>query len=151
MEQKEYKNPSLTVDAIILASVFDPKTGKWLPSHGGIETGIVLIKRKNPPHGWALPGGFCDDGESVEDAIHREVKEETGLTFELTRQFHVYSDPKRDPRQHVVTVVFLGCAQGVPIAADDAKEAGTFSFYNLPEPLAFDHKYIIQDFLNHRY
>ena len=91
-----YRNPSPTVDLII-----------ELPGHR-----IVLIERKNPPHGYALPGGFVDYGESLEDAARREALEETGLKVELVRQFHTYSDPSRDPRKHTITTVLIARAGG---------------------------------------
>lgn len=128
-----YRNPLVTVDLII-----------------EIESKIVLIKRANPPHGWALPGGFVDYGESLESAAVREAKEETTLRVRLKRQFHTYSDPKRDPRHHTVTTVFIAEAAGVPRAADDAREARLFSKENLPEPLVFDHGRIIDDYFRYK-
>lgn len=113
--------------------------------------GIVLIKRKNPPEGWALPGGFVEYGESLEAAAVREAKEETGLEVELLRQFHAYSDPKRDPRHHTITIVFLATAKGNAVAGDDAKEIGVFSKDTLPEQIAFDHRDIINDYYSGRY
>ncbi len=113
--------------------------------------GIVLIKRKNPPEGWALPGGFVEYGESLEAAAVREAKEETGLDVELLRQFHAYSDPKRDPRHHTITIVFLATAKGNAVAGDDAKEIGVFSKDTLPEQIAFDHRDIINDYYSGRY
>ena len=110
--------------------------------------GIILIKRKNPPEGWALPGGFVDYGESLEFAATREAKEETGLDIELQRQFHTYSDPKRDPRQHTVTTVFIAKARGRAVAGDDAKEIGTFNKDNLPAQIAFDHRDILNDYFS---
>lgn len=119
-----------------------------------IETdnkGIVLIKRKNPPYGWAIPGGFVDYGETLEEAAVREALEETSLNVELIRQFHVYSAPDRDPRQHTIATVFIGKAIGTPVAADDAKEAGIFTKDTLPENLAFDHAKILDDYFRKRY
>ncbi len=113
--------------------------------------GIVLIKRKNPPEGWALPGGFVEYGESLEAAAVREAKEETGLDVELLRQFHAYSDPKRDPRHHTITIVFIAKAKGNAVAGDDAKEIGVFSKDTLPEQIAFDHRDIINDYYSGRY
>ncbi len=130
----KYRNPIPTVDIII-------------ESNGG----IILIKRKNPPEGWALPGGFVDYGETLEDAAVREAKEETGLDIELIRQFHTYSDPKRDPRHHTITTVFIAKAKGKPKAGDDAKEIGIFNKDNLPAQIAFDHRDIIQDYFSGRY
>jgi ADP-ribose pyrophosphatase YjhB (NUDIX family) len=113
--------------------------------------GIILINRKNPPEGWALPGGFVDYGESLEAAAVREAKEETGLEVELLRQFHAYSDPKRDPRHHTITIVFIAKAKGKAIAGDDAKELGLFNKDTLPDQLAFDHRDIINDYFTGRY
>jgi ADP-ribose pyrophosphatase YjhB (NUDIX family) len=128
------RNPFLTVDAIIET-----------------EGGVVLIKRKNPPYGWALPGGFVNYGESLEDAVYREVKEETGLDIELIRQFHTYSDPRRDPRHHTVSTVYIARASGMPVAGDDAKEVRVFKRESLPEDIAFDHREILEDYFNNRY
>jgi len=113
--------------------------------------GIILINRKNPPEGWALPGGFVDYGESLEAAAVREAKEETGLEVELLRQFHAYSDPKRDPRHHTITIVFIAKAKGKAIAGDDAKEIGLFNKDTLPDQIAFDHRDIINDYFTGRY
>ncbi len=130
-EQDVYLNPLPTVDIII-------------EMEGG---GIVLIKRRNPPRGWALPGGFVDYGESLEDAARREAKEETGLQVELRRQMHTYSDPARDPRHHTITTVYVARASGTPQAADDAEGIGVFfSQGNLPQPLMFDHEKILADY-----
>jgi 8-oxo-dGTP diphosphatase len=123
-------NPLLTVDIII-----------EMP-----DDTIVLIERKNPPPGWALPGGFVDYGESAEAAAIREAKEETLLDVDLIEQFSAYSDPKRDPRHHTVSIVFIATASGVPIGADDARAAQQFSERNLPSPLAFDHARILRDY-----
>jgi 8-oxo-dGTP diphosphatase len=114
------------------------------------EGGIVFIRRKNPPLGWALPGGFLEYGESLEQCVVREAKEETGLDIELGRQLHAYSDPARDPRGHTVTVVFAARASGRPRGADDAAEARAFPRDALPEPLVFDHARIIDDYLRER-
>lgn len=124
-----YRNPIPTVDIIIRT-----------------PDGVVLIKRKNPPHGWAIPGGFIDYGESAEQAAQREAAEETSLRVENLEQFRVYSDPDRDPRHHTLTVVFTAGAQGRPRAADDAAEIGVFKPDALPEPLAFDHAKILSDY-----
>lgn len=123
-----YRNPVPTVDIII-----------------ALDGGVVLVKRKNPPIAWALPGGFVDYGESLEQAAVREAHEETGLTVRLGRQFHTYSDPGRDPRQHTVSTVFLATAQGTPVAGDDADEVAVFHEESLP-PLAFDHSRILGDY-----
>ncbi len=128
-----YKNPVPTVDIIIR-----------------IGDEIVLIERKNPPHGWAIPGGFVDYGESYENAAVREAKEETGLDVTLVRQFHTYSKPDRDPRQHTASTVFIATATGSPHGGDDARQAKTFSRDRLPE-LVFDHAGIVDDFFNNRF
>ncbi len=125
-----YKNPIPTVDIII-----------------EIESkGIVLIKRKNPPYGWAIPGGFVDYGESLEEAALREAKEETNLDIELGKQFHTYSDPKRDPRHHSISTVYIVKGKGIPQAKDDAAEIGIFTESNLPDEIAFDHRSILRDY-----
>jgi 8-oxo-dGTP diphosphatase len=124
--------PLLTVDVII------ETTG-----------GIVLIERKNPPPGWALPGGFVDVGESLAQAAVREAREETSLEVTLTEQFFAYSDPKRDPRGSTVTVVFLGRASGTPRAEDDAKNVGVYALDELPV-LAFDHGQILDDYRRYK-
>ena len=116
-----------------------------------INNGILLIKRKNPPLGWALPGGFVDYGESLEHAAYREVKEETGLDIMLLRQFHTYSDPARDARLHTITTVYVAEAEGPVTAGDDAEDAGIFRPENLPEPIVFDHRDIIHDYFTGRY
>ncbi len=106
----------------------------------------MLIERKNYPHGWAIPGGFVDVGETVEAAAKREMREETGLEVELTDLLGVYSRPDRDPRGHTISLVYVGRAEGVPKADDDAKSAGLFSLAELPSPLAFDHAEILSDY-----
>jgi ADP-ribose pyrophosphatase YjhB (NUDIX family) len=135
---KQYRNPLPTVDIII-----------EIETEGG-ETGIVLIRRKNAPLGWAIPGGFVDYGESLEGAAVREAKEETGLWVHLIRQFHTYSDPKRDPRFHAISTVYIARAQGVPEARDDAQEVGIFTHDALPEGIVFDHPKILKDYFNDR-
>jgi len=110
------------------------------------KEGIVLIKRKNPPHGWALPGGFVDYGESLEEAAVREAKEETSLDVQLEKQLHTYSEPDRDPRQHTISTVFVASAQGKPEAADDAQEIGIFTQEEINFSLAFDHNRILTDY-----
>lgn len=107
---------------------------------------IVLIKRKNPPYGWALPGGFVEYGESVETAAIREAKEETGLDLVDLNQFHVYSELNRDPRGHTVSIVFAAKGTGIPKAADDACDISLFSIENLPQQIAFDHLKILIDY-----
>jgi ADP-ribose pyrophosphatase YjhB (NUDIX family) len=130
----EHKNPVPTVDVII-----------EMKDDVGRE-GIVLIERKNPPYGWALPGGFVNYGESLEMAAVREAKEETSLDIELVRQFHTYSDPRRDPRGHTITTVFIAKASGEPLAADDAQTIGVFTRDEVRFPLAFDHREILDDY-----
>jgi len=107
---------------------------------------FVLIERKFPPYGWAVPGGFVDVGETVEHAAIREAKEETGLDVTLTALLGIYSNPKRDSRNHTVTAVYVAQAHGMPQAADDAKNCGLFSFDNLPDQLAFDHAMVLADY-----
>ncbi len=111
----------------------------------------MLIKRKNEPHGWALPGGFVDYGESLESAAQREAKEETGLDVSLLSQFHTYSGPERDKRLHTITTVYVAEAQGQAKAGDDAADYGVFTQSSLPFPIVFDHKGIIEDYFNQRY
>ncbi|MCH7570120.1 MAG: NUDIX hydrolase [Deltaproteobacteria bacterium] len=110
------------------------------------QRGIVVIERKNPPHGWALPGGFVDYGESLEEAVQREAKEETTLDVQLIEQLHTYSDPRRDPRHHTISTVFIARAIGDPRGGDDAKSAQVFTESNLPSPLVFDHPQILRDY-----
>lgn len=113
-----------------------------------IEAGdrIVLIRRKHPPEGWALPGGFVDPGEKAQDAAVREALEETGLRVTLTGLLGVYSDPARDPRRHTISTVYIGKSEGTPSGGDDAAEARLFSERDLPSPLAFDHARILADY-----
>jgi 8-oxo-dGTP diphosphatase len=106
---------------------------------------VVLVRRKHPPPGWALPGGFVDEGETLEAAAVREAREETGLEVTLTDLLYVYSDPRRDPRRHTVSAVFVGRASGEPAGGDDAAEAAAFAWDALPAPLAFDHAEILRD------
>jgi 8-oxo-dGTP diphosphatase len=127
------KTPLLTVDIIIR-----------------YQEGIVLIERKNPPYGWALPGGFVEVGESLEDAAIREAKEETSLDIHLIEQFHAYSDPRRDPRFHTASVIFLADGHGIMGGKDDAKRADIFSEGFLPSAIAFDHSKIITDYFNYK-
>jgi len=111
---------------------------------------IVLIERRNPPYGWAIPGGFVDVGESVEAAAIREAEEETALRVRLTALLGVYSDPARDARGHTASVVYVAEAQGEPRAQDDARALGVFSPDHPPEPLAFDHVRILADYRAYR-
>ena len=111
---------------------------------------FVLIERANPPYGWAVPGGFVDIGETIEHAAVREAKEETSLSVQLTTLLGIYSDPARDPRNHTVTAVYIAQAHGSPVAADDAKNCGIFSFENLPDQLAFDHAQVLADYQQYR-
>lgn len=129
------RGPLLTVDVIIRLA-----RGR-----------VVLVRRRNPPLGWALPGGFVDPGETVEAAAVREAREETGLEVTLERQFHVYSDPSRDPRGHTVSVVFVGRARGTPRGADDAAEAMAIDPEAPPRDLVFDHAAILADYVTGRY
>jgi 8-oxo-dGTP diphosphatase len=129
-----HRNPLPTVDIII-----------EMP-----DGGIALIERNNPPHGWALPGGFVDYGESVETAAVREAKEETCLDVRLVEQFHAYSDPSRDPRHHTVSIVFIATANGIPRGADDAKVARTFGEDEIPDPLVFDHARILREYFHYK-
>jgi len=116
------------------------------------DSRIVLIERKNPPLGWAIPGGFIDRGESAEQAAIREAKEETGLDVSLVRQFHTYSVPGRDPRLHTISLVFEAEATGRPQGADDAKRAAAFSEEEaLKLALVFDHRQILTEFFSHKY
>ncbi len=128
-----YCNPIPTVDVII-----------------EVDSGIVLIRRANPPAGWALPGGFIDYGESAEDAARREAREETGLDVALVELFHVYSDPARDPRKHTISTVFIARAGGSPRAGDDAADARVFPLDALPQDLAFDHARILREYKRYR-
>ncbi len=111
---------------------------------------VVLISRRNPPHGWALPGGFVDVGESVEQAARREACEETGLVVRLVALLGIYSDPERDPRGHTASVVYVAEGEGEPRGLDDAAEAGVFHLDALPQPLAFDHARILADYRDYR-
>ena len=128
-----YKIPFVTVDIII-----------------EINGSIVLIKRANPPHGWALPGGFVDYGESLESSAIREAKEETSLDIQLMEQFHSYSAADRDPRHHTITTVFIASATGIPEANDDAKEAKLFFKENMPHPIVFDHEQILEHYFRYK-
>ncbi len=126
-----YQNPVPTVDIIISIS----------------KNELILIQRQNPPYGWALPGGFVDYGESLEQAARREAQEETGLKVNLIEMLGVYSHPDRDPRQHTMSVVFMATVkdQTKLQAGDDAAKARVFSLTDLPE-MAFDHRDILSDY-----
>lgn len=128
---QRFRNPTPTVDVVI----HDPVSG------------VVLVERKNPPLGWALPGGFVDEGETVEHAAVREAREETGLEVVLTGLLGVYSDPRRDPRKHTMSVVFTAQALdiGALTAGDDAGRAALHPLAGLPD-LCFDHGRILDDF-----
>ncbi len=130
----ERRNPLPTVDIII-----------------EYQGGIVLVRRKNPPHGWAIPGGFVDYGETLEDAAAREAMEETGLHVRIVRQFHSYSSPDRDPRFHTISTVFIAAGSGKLLAADDAADAAVFKEQSLPQDIVFDHKTILEDYFKGRY
>ena len=131
--KKEYRNPVPTVDIII-----------------EIGNKIVLIERKHEPFGWAIPGGFVDYGECLEDAARREAKEETSLDVNLKFLLGVYSSPKRDPRRHTVSAVYVATAKGKPEAADDAKNLGLFALNALPPTMAFDHAEILSDYRRYK-
>jgi ADP-ribose pyrophosphatase YjhB (NUDIX family) len=131
---RRHRNPVPTVDIIIEFQ----------------GQGLVLVERANPPHGWALPGGFVDYGESLETAAIREAREETGLTVTLLGQFHTYSDPRRDPRRHTITTVYVAQGFGVPQAATDARGLAIFAPEDLPPVLAFDHSLILAEYLKVR-
>ncbi len=130
---ERYRNPFPTVDIII-----------------EVKEGIVLIQRKNPPYGWAIPGGFVDYGETLEEAAVREAEEETCLDVELISHLGAYSDPERDPRQHTISYVYVAQAKGTPQASDDASDAGVFDMTTLPEDMAFDHRKILRDYFKWR-
>lgn len=130
------RTPYVTADAVI-----ELEPGK-----------VLLVRRKNPPLGWALPGGFVDRGESVEDAVRREIMEETGLEIVEARQIHTYSEVGRDPRLHTATVVFAARTRGAAHnAGDDAVETALFPMDALPEPMVFDHAGVIMDYRTGRY
>jgi 8-oxo-dGTP diphosphatase len=132
----EPKTPYLAVDGVV--RLWDGERFK----------GIVLIERRYEPLGYALPGGFVEVGETVEKAVLREVKEETGLDAQIVKLLGVYSEPNRDPRFHVVSVVFVLDAYGEPKGGDDAKKALVFPIEDLPfDKIVFDHAKILKDFL----
>jgi 8-oxo-dGTP diphosphatase len=131
-----YKNPTPTVDILI---EIDDQPGR-----------LVFIERGNEPKGFALPGGFVDEGEFVADAAVREAKEETQLDVMIDELFHVYSDPARDPRKHTMSTVFIARAAGTPVGSDDAVRAIVCKPEALPGPLVFDHATIVADYLAYR-
>ena len=131
-----WKNPTPTVD-ILIELAGKPGT-------------LVFIERKNEPKGFALPGGFVDEGEYVADAAVREAKEETGLDIELVELFHVYSDPKRDARKHTVSTVFIARASGTPEGGDDAERCLVCAPGELPAKLVFDHALIVSDYVEYK-
>lgn len=133
-----FRNPTPTVD-LIVELVDQP------------HRPIILIQRRNPPLGWALPGGFIDYGESAEAAAKREAQEEISLSVELIEQFQVYSDPERDARQHTLSIVFIAAARGKPQAGDDAQTVGVFDLWEIPRNLCFDHDRILRDYWHYRY
>lgn len=124
-----YRNPIPTVDIII-----------------EVTGGIILIERTNPPFGWALPGGFVDYGETLEQAAVREAREETSLEVTGLQLLGCYSDPARDSRMHTITTVFVAQATGIPQAADDARNLQIFPMDQLPEKLCFDHGHILREY-----
>ncbi len=126
---KSYLNPVPAVDIIV-----------------EVAGGIVLIERKNEPLGWALPGGFVDYGETLEQAAVREAREETSLSIVNLRLLGCYSDPLRDPRHHTISTVYVAAGEGAPQAGDDAASLGIFPLTTLPEPLCFDHQKILADY-----
>jgi len=135
MLRAKYRSPFPTVDVIIeVGPAREPPR-------------VVLIRRRNPPYGWALPGGFVDYGESLEAAAVREAREETSLEVELLGQLHTYSDPGRDPRHHTISTVFVARAEGKPRAADDAREARLVDPRMPGRRLAFDHRLILDDYI----
>lgn len=123
------ETPKLAVDCIVMT-----------------PGGVVLIERKNPPHGFAIPGGFVDVGETLKDAAIREMKEELNLDVKILGQLGIYDKPDRDPRQHVVSVVFVGRSSETPSAGDDAKEIYICRDLTNPPTLAFDHGAILKEF-----
>jgi len=132
----DWKNPTPTVDVLIELA--------------GKPNTLVFIERNNAPLGFALPGGFVDEGEFVADAAVREAKEETGLDVELVELFHVYSDPSRDPRKHTVSTVFIGRARGEPTGGDDAARCVVCAPDAVPATLVFDHAVIVGDYVEYK-
>jgi ADP-ribose pyrophosphatase YjhB (NUDIX family) len=129
----KHEGPRATVDVIV-----------------EVDGGIALIRRRNPPPGWAIPGGFIDYGERAEDAARREMREELGVDVDLVALLGVYSDPARDPRGHTISTVYVGRASGTPHAGDDAADVAVFRRETVPAPLAFDHARILEDYFRFR-
>ena len=129
----KHEGPRATVDVIV-----------------EVDAGIALIRRRNPPPGWAVPGGFIDRGERAEEAARREMREELGVDVELVALLGVYSDPARDPRGQTISTVYVGRASATPRAGDDAADVGVFDETALPTPLAFDHARILEDYFRFR-
>lgn len=129
-EIETYRNPFPTVDVVAIR-----------------DGDVLLIRRRNPPPGWALPGGFVDYGESAAAAARRELREETGLEARTLDLLGVYSDPGRDPRFHTVSTVYVADVAGEPCAGDDAADVRWFPLDELPAEIAFDHRRIIADAL----
>ena len=133
-----YTGPSLCVDALVERPLADGRRA------------ILLVERRFPPFGWAIPGGFVDAGESCETAVLRELQEETGLAGRILYQMHTYSAPDRDPRRQTASVAFAVAAAGEPVAGDDAGTARFWPLDALP-PLAFDHAAIVADYASGRF
>lgn len=132
--QSKWKNPTPAVDLILTC-----------------DEGLVFIQRKNPPHGYALAGGFHEDGEAAHVAAKREAREELNVDVRIVEQFHTYTDPKRDPRRHVISTVFIAHTSGKPKAGDDAAGIGIFTEDDLPwSELCFDHAIIMNDYLTYK-
>jgi ADP-ribose pyrophosphatase YjhB (NUDIX family) len=136
---EEWNNPVPTVDAII--EIYDKNEN---------FKGIVLIDRKNFPFGWAIPGGFMDYGETAETTAVREALEETSLKVKIKKLLGFYSSPERDPRHHTVTATYICSASGIPKADDDAKDAKIFELDKIPEIMAFDHRKVLDDYINYK-
>ena len=133
-KNREIITPKLAVDAIV-----------------EYQNKIILIERKNIPYGWAIPGGFVDVGETVEDAVRREMKEEINVELFDLKQFHTYSDPKRDKRWHTISLIFTATCKTAPFAGDDAKNFGLFTKEEIlkmgkEQKLCFDHEQVLQDY-----
>jgi 8-oxo-dGTP diphosphatase len=159
-EPSESLQPIGPADAAGAEERINPARAAWRPTTPVLAAdaimepvpgSVLLIRRKNPPLGWALPGGFVEVGESVEEAVRREILEETGLTLESVVQMHTYSAPGRDPRLPTVTVIFAARASGTPVAGDDAAEARIFPFDALPPDVCFDHRQVLEDYRTSRY